>query len=154
MSSTFSWKNLPRPIIILSPMADMTDSAFCRVVKEISSPVVFREMVSAEAVVRDNEKTLAMGKINEIERPIVEQIFGSQPKVMAEAARKIVALHNPDGIDINMGCPVYKLVQHFNGAALMREPALATEIIKEIKKAVAVTVSVKIRLGWNDPTEC
>ncbi len=152
------WKQFPRPIVALSPMADMTDSAFCRVVKELTPTdvplVMFREMVSAEAVVRGNEKTLDMTDIHPAERPLVQQVFGADPKVMAEAARKIEAEHHPEAFDINMGCPVYKLVHNFNGAALMKEPALAAEIVKEMKKTITVPLSVKIRAGWSDPKEC
>jgi tRNA-dihydrouridine synthase B len=141
-------------------MADMTDSAFCRVVKSVSQNekshpvIVFREMVSAEAVVRGNAKTLAMTDIHPDERPIVQQLFGSNPDIMAQAARMIEAEHHPEGFDINMGCPVYKIVHNFNGAALMREPRLATEIIKKMKAATTVPLSVKIRTGWKNPREC
>ena len=153
-----NWSKLPRPIICLSPMADMTDSAFCRLVREVTGdkdyPVMFREMVSAEAVVRGSDKTLGMTEIHPQEHPLVQQVFGSEPAVMAAAAAKIAAEHHPDGFDINMGCPVYKIVHNFNGAALMKEPALATEIIREMKKVIDVPLSVKIRLGWKDPKEC
>ncbi len=115
---------------------------------------MFREMVSAEAVFRNNKKTLNMTTIHPDERPIVQQLFGSNPEVMAEAARKIEEEHHPDGFDINMGCPVYKIVHNFNGAALMNEPKLAAEIVKKMKAAVSVPVSVKIRTGWSDPTQC
>ncbi|MBI4599095.1 tRNA-dihydrouridine synthase [Candidatus Uhrbacteria bacterium] len=202
------WNALPRPIVALSPMADMTDSAFCRTVRAISgrnvidagpplsagggsalggsptlsirrgktetslpspsqgegrkgspaSParqlVVFREMVSAEAVVRGNEKTLGMTDLHPDERPLVQQLFGSDPDVMAEAAANIEAEHRPEGFDINMGCPVYKIVHNFNGAALMKEPTLATRIIQKMKAAISVPLSVKIRAGWSDPKEC
>jgi nifR3 family TIM-barrel protein len=152
------WKNLSKPIIALSPMADMTDSAFCRVVKEVTGestyPIVFREMVSAEAVVRGNNKTLDMTDIHPAERPLVQQIFGSDPATMAEAARIIAEQHQPEGFDVNMGCPVYKIVHNFNGAALMKEPELAAKIVKAMKATINVPLSVKIRLGWSDPTEC
>lgn len=148
------WQALPRPIIALSPMADMTDSAFCRVVKSLANPIVFREMVSSEAVVRGNNKTLDMTDIHTEERPLVQQIFGSDPATMAEAARIISEQHNPEGFDINMGCPVYKIVHNFNGAALMKEPELATKIVKAMKEVINVPLSVKIRLGWSEPTEC
>ncbi len=138
-------------------MADMTDSAFCRVVKEVTNGaplVVFREMVSAEAVVRKNDKTLGMTAIHVEERPLVQQIFGSDPATMAEACRIIAAEHNPEGFDINMGCPVYKIVHNFNGAALMNEPKLAGDIVRAMKKVINVPLSVKIRLGWDDKTQC
>lgn len=150
----FDWKSLPRPIVALSPMADMTDSPFCQTVKTLASPVMFREMVSSEAVVRGNEKTLLMADFVEAERPIIQQIFGADPSTMAEAARNIEAAYHPDGIDINMGCPVYKITSNFNGAALMKEPCLAASIISAMKAAITVPLSVKIRLGWSDPKEC
>lgn len=150
----FSWDSLEKPIIALSPMADMTDSAFCRVAKRFGAKIVFREMVSSEAVVRGNEKTMDMTAFDEEERPIVQQLFGSDPDAMAEAARVIYERYRPDAFDVNMGCPVYKIVSNFNGAALMKEPKLATEIIRKMKAAVPVPVSVKIRLGWSDPREC
>ncbi len=152
---TLDWSQLPRPIVALSPMADMTDSAFCRVVRGFSQlPIVFREMVSAEAVVRGNDKTLNMTDIHKDERPLVQQLFGSDPATMAEAARIIQEQHHPEGFDVNMGCPVYKIVHNFNGAALMKEPALATNIIKAIKAVITVPLSIKIRAGWEDPHEC
>lgn len=143
-------------------MADMTDSAFCRVVRTVtthegsaaSSLVVFREMVSAEAVVRGNDKTLGMTAIHRDERPLVQQIFGSDPATMAEAARVIAADHQPEGFDINMGCPVYKIVHNFNGCALMNEPQRAAEIVRAMKAVITVPLSVKIRLGWDNNTQC
>ncbi|GEM_PF-39483 len=179
-----NWSTLPRHIIALSPMADMTDSAFCRVVRVIARSeatkqssgsskdcfpprcargfggarndtlVVFREMVSSEAVVRGNQKTLAMTDIHDDERPLVQQLFGSDPATMAEAVRIIEEQDHPEGFDVNMGCPVYKIVNNFNGAALMREPQLATSIIKAMKAATSLPVSIKIRAGWDDPREC
>lgn len=140
-------------ILALSPMADMTDSAFCQMVRKIGgADIVFREMVSSEALVRDNEKTIGMTDFVEAERPIVQQIFGADPLTMAKAA-EIVMLHaGPEGIDINMGCPVYKITSNFNGSALMKDPELAAKIIREMKQAIGETpLSVKIRLGWDDP---
>lgn len=135
-------------------MADMTDSAFCRIVKKFTNPIVFREMVSAEAIVRGNDKTLGMTEIHADERPLVQQIFGNDPDIMARAAIMIAAEHHPEGFDINMGCPVYKITHNFNGAALMREPERAVKIIAEVKSAINVPLSVKIRAGWEDPREC
>ena len=108
-------------ILALSPMADMTDSAFCQTVREIGgADSVFREMVSSEAVVRENEKTLGMTDFVPGERPIVQQIFGADPMVMARAAARVMEHAAPEGIDLNMGCPVYKLTSNFNGGALMK----------------------------------
>jgi len=148
------WQKLERPIIALSPMADMTDSAFCRIAKRFAAPIVFREMISAEGLIHNSKKSLAMGEFVEEERPIVQQLFGADPASMAEATRMIDEAYSPDGFDINMGCPVYKIVSNFNGAALMREPELATRIIHAMKAATTKPVTVKIRLGWTDPTDC
>ncbi len=115
---------------------------------------MFREMVSSEAVVRVNPKTLKMAQFDERERPLVQQIFGANPEIMAEAARIIYERFQPDAIDINMGCPVYNIVSNFNGAALMKEPERAAEIIRKIKAAVPVPISVKTRLGWKQDTDC
>lgn len=150
----FHWNKCTKPILALSPMADMTDSAFCRIVKTIASPIVFREMVSSEAIVRANGKTIEMAAIFETERPLIQQIFGADPNTMAEAARIIEETHKPEGIDINMGCPVYKLTSNFNGAALMKEPELASEIVRKIKAVIKVPLSVKMRAGWSQHTEC
>ncbi len=115
---------------------------------------MFREMVSSEAVVRLNEKTLKMAEFDERERPLVQQIFGSDPATMAEAARIIEERFHPDAIDINMGCPVYNIVSNFNGAFLIKEPKRADAIIRAMKATVTVPVSVKTRLGWNKNTDC
>ncbi len=165
-----------KPIIALAPMADLTDSPFCRVCREVTAEsghpegiegtpfIIFREMVSSEAIVRGNEKTLRMCGFKKIERPIVIQLFGSKPEVMAKAAEIVMKKFQPDGIDINMGCPVPKItgknspLTPFNntqnkslktgaGAALMKNPELAAQIIGAVKKAVGA-VSVKTRLGW------
>lgn len=144
-----------KKILALSPMADMTDSPFCQIVRSIGgADIVFREMVSSEAIVRDNQKTLGMTDFVEGERPIVQQIFGADPETMGKAAAIVMKHAGPEGIDINMGCPVYKLTSSFNGSALMKDSELASNIIKEMKKAIGDTpLSVKIRLGWSDPDE-
>ncbi len=144
---------MEKPIVALSPMADMTDSAFCRIAKRFHAPVVFREMISAEGLVHGSAKSFEMGRFESEERPIIQQLFGADPKSMAEAVRMIDEAYSPDGFDVNMGCPVYKIVSNFNGAALMREPKLATDIIEAMRAATAKPVSVKLRLGWSDPTE-
>ena len=88
------------------------------------------------------------------ERPIVQQIFGSNPEVMAKAANIIYEKFKPDAIDINMGCPVYNLVSNFNGAALIKEPERASAIVRAVKKSVPCSVSVKTRTGWKNDRDC
>jgi len=150
----FNWQNIKKPILGLAPMADMTDSAFCQIIKSLANPVIWREMVSAEAIVRGNDKTWQMAKIHSTERPLIQQIFGSDPERMAEAARLIEEKSQPEGIDINMGCPVYKMTTNFNGAALMKDPDLASQIVSTVKKAISIPLSVKLRAGWSEHTEC
>ncbi|MFH1078220.1 MAG: tRNA dihydrouridine synthase DusB [Patescibacteria group bacterium] len=149
------WKTLSRPIVALAPMADMTDPPFCRLCREVSGAdfVIFREMVSSEAVVRENQKTLRMCDIETAERPVIQQVFGSDPETVARAAALIEERFRPDGIDINMGCPATKIVSNFDGASLMRDPDLAASIVRSVKAAVTVPVSVKTRLGWTKPTD-
>lgn len=146
-----------KPIVALAPMADMTDSAFCRIIKKVTDikdvPIVFREMVSSEAVVRGNDKTMGMTEIHSDERPLIQQIFGSNPEIMSEAAKIIEKSDHPEGFDINMGCPVYKITSNFNGCALMKDPKTASEIVKGMVNSVSVPVSVKMRLGWSDQLE-
>jgi tRNA-dihydrouridine synthase B len=148
------WKSYKKPIVALAPMADMSDLPFCLVSKEVGVPLMFREMVSSEAIVRLNPKTLKMAMFDERERPLVQQVFGANPEVMAEAARIIYERFKPDALDINMGCPVYNLVSNFNGAALIKEPERAAAIVKAMKAAVPCPVSVKTRLGWAKDTDC
>lgn len=150
----FNWRGIEKPIIALSPMADMTDTAFCRIVRRCGGDaVIFREMLSAEALVRGNEKTFRMAAFLPEERPIVFQLFGAEPTVMAEAVRLLDEHFAPDAFDVNMGCPVYKLVCNFNGSALMKEPEKAAAIVHAMKAATTKPVSVKTRLGWSRPDE-
>jgi len=149
------WTSVKRPIIGLAPMADYTDTPFALICKRFGGLAFeFREMVSAEAVVRGNEKTIRMARIEDEERPVIQQIFGSDPATIAEAARIIVEQCRPDGIDVNMGCPVRKIVSNFDGASLIRDPERAEAIVKALKKAVTVPVSIKTRLGWDDDQTC
>jgi len=152
-TSMFDWKIEKKPIVALAPMADMTDSAFCRIAKRLGCRIVFREMISAEALVRESNRTLQMAAFYDEERPIVQQLFGANPAVMAEATRRLDEKFSPDAFDLNMGCPAIKIVGGFNGAALMREPQRAAEIIRVVKAATDKPVSVKTRLGWSQPTE-
>lgn len=151
--SMFDWKTQLKPIIALSPMADMSDLPFCLIAKELGAELMFREMVSAEALVRGSKKTFEMARFDERERPIIQQIFGGDPVVMGDAARLIDERYHPDGIDINMGCPVYKITSNFNGASLMRDAPTAMAIVREMKKGITVPLSVKIRLGWSEKTD-
>ena len=131
-------------------MAGMTDTAFRRLVKRHGGcGLVVTEMVSSEGLVRGIDRTLEYAEYTEEERPVSIQIFGGDPKVMADAAQ-IVEGMGADIIDINMGCPVPKIAKHNAGCSLMREPGHAAGVVRAMAQAVRVPVTVKMRAGWNE----
>ena len=138
-------KNNP---LVLAPMAGITDFPFRRICKELGAGLVFSEMVSVEALIREHKRTHGMLRTDSAERPVVFQIFGSKPASMAEAAH-IVSQGEVDFIDINMGCPVPKILKSGAGSALLRDLGLAKEIMSAVVGASKVPVLVKIRLGWD-----
>src|SRR5580765_1325201 len=141
--------NIEHPVA-LAPMAGMTDTAFRRLVKRHGGcGLVVTEMVSSEGLVRGIDRTLEYAEYTEEERPVSIQIFGGDPKVMADAAQIVEGL-GADMIDINMGCPVPKIAKHNAGCSLMREPAHAAGVVKAMADAVRIPVTVKMRAGWND----
>ena len=130
-------------------MAGMTDTAFRRLVKRRGGcGLVVTEMVSSEGLVRGIDRTLEYAEYTEEERPVSIQIFGGDPKVMADAAQ-VVERMGADVIDINMGCPVPKIAKHNAGCSLMREPAHAAAVVRAMANAVRIPVTVKMRAGWN-----
>jgi tRNA-dihydrouridine synthase B len=136
--------------VALAPMAGMTDTAFRRLVKRHGGcGLVVTEMVSSEGLVRGIDRTLEYAEYTEEERPVSIQIFGGDPKVMAEAAQIVEGL-GADIIDINMGCPVPKIAKHNAGCSLMREPHHAASVVKAMTDAVKIPVTVKMRAGWNE----
>ena len=136
--------------VALAPMAGMTDTAFRRLVKRIGGcGLVVTEMVSSEGLVRGIDRTLEYAEYTEEERPVSIQIFGGDPKVMADAAQVVEGM-GADIIDINMGCPVPKIAKHNAGCSLMREPEHAASIVGAMVKAVKIPVTVKMRAGWNE----
>ena len=122
--------------LILAPMAGVTDAAFRTVCREMGAAYTVTEMVSAKALEHDSGKTEALLIPGQGERPFAAQIFGSDPDCMARAAQKALRISGADVIDINMGCPVGKIVKSGDGSALMRTPDLAAEIIEKVKDAV------------------
>ena len=134
----------------LAPMAGMTDTAFRRLVKRKGGcGLVVTEMVSSEGLVRGIDRTLEYAEYTEEERPVSIQIFGGDPKVMADAAQVVEGM-GADIIDINMGCPVPKIAKHNAGCSLMREPGHAASVVKAMASAVKIPVTVKMRAGWNE----
>ena len=136
--------------VVLAPMAGISNSAYRRICKEMGCGLVYAEMVSDKAVFFKNNKTLDMLKMKEEERPIAQQIFGSDKESFVEAAKYIYENMKPDIIDINMGCPVPKVsVRAQAGASLLKNPDKIKEIVTAVVKAVPIPVTVKIRSGWD-----
>ena len=136
--------------LTLAPMAGVTDFAFRRVCRALGAALTTTEMVSAKALVYKDEKTKSLLYIPKDEHPCAAQIFGHEPEVMAEAAVMAREISGADIIDINMGCPVGKVVKSGDGSALMRTPELAEEIIKSVVKSAGCPVTVKFRKGWDN----
>lgn len=140
--------------LFLGPMAGYTDFAMRTVCREMGAEGLVTEMVSAKAVVYGDRKTIPLARVSAEECPCAVQLFGHEPEVLAEAARIVAAGVGggvaPTMIDLNMGCPVHKIVSGGDGSALMRDPALAECIVRAVRDAVKIPVTVKIRLGWDD----
>lgn len=136
--------------LVLAPMAGVSNSAFRQIARECGAGLVYAEMVSDKAIFYDNQKTLDMLVMEESERPVVQQIFGSDKETFVIAAQTIYNTMRPDIIDINMGCPVPKIALRSQaGAALLKDPLKIKEIVKAVVAAVPCPVTVKIRSGWD-----
>lgn len=135
--------------LILAPMAGVTDLPFRVLCKEQGAGLICMEMVSAKGIYYNNKNTESLLAIDEREHPVSLQLFGSDPEIMSEMAKRIE--HRPfDILDINMGCPVPKVVNNGDGSALMKNPILAGEIIEKTAKTIKKPLTVKIRKGFDD----
>jgi len=135
----------------LAPMAGVTNAPFRLVCREAGAGLLTSEEIDARALVEGNARTQVIARYLPEERPIAFQLLGGDPDVLAEAARRLVA-SGADGIDLNMGCPVSKIVAKGQGAALMRDPLRAAVILRTLRKAVDVPFTIKIRSGWDERT--
>ena len=135
--------------LILAPMAGVTDLPFRMLCKEQGAGLICMEMVSAKAILYRNKNTKELLTIDPEDRPVALQLFGSDPDVISEIARQIEALPF-DILDLNMGCPVPKVVGNGDGSALMKQPLLAGKIIEQTVRAIRKPVTVKIRKGFDD----
>ena len=135
--------------IFLAPMAGITDLPFRLLCREQGCGVVFTEMISAKGLYYRNTRTQNMLEIHPDEHPIGVQIFGSEPLLMARMAEKISET-SADLIDINMGCPAPKIVKNGEGSALLKNPRLVEEIVREVSRASAKPVTIKIRKGFDE----
>jgi len=134
--------------LVLAPMAGVTDLPFRLLCKEQGAGLLCMEMISAKAISYKNKNTLALMQIDQREHPVSMQLFGSEPELMGEVAKSIEE-HPFDILDINMGCPVPKVVNNQEGSALMRTPKLVEAIVRSVVKAVKKPVTVKIRKGFD-----
>ena len=141
------------PVIIhsklaLAPMAGVTDLAFRQICSELGAGLTCTELVSAKALCYQDSKTRGLLKLFPGEHPAAAQIFGSDADCMARAAQLALEISGADIIDINMGCPVGKVVNNGDGSALMKDVPKALAIARAVVKAVSVPVTVKMRIGW------
>ncbi|MBQ3021522.1 MAG: tRNA dihydrouridine synthase DusB [Bacilli bacterium] len=137
--------------VVLAPMAGISNTSYRKIIKSMGCGLIYAEMVSDKAVMYGNEKTLGLLKMDDYERPIAQQIFGSDVDSFVTAAKKVEELMHPDIIDINMGCPVPKIaISSQAGSALLKDPKKIGEIVKAVVNAVSVPVTVKIRSGWDE----
>ncbi|MBE6071953.1 MAG: tRNA dihydrouridine synthase DusB [Clostridium butyricum] len=137
--------------VFLAPMAGVTDISFRGLCKEMGCGLVYTEMVSAKALYYGSENTQSLLRIADEEKPVAAQIFGREPKIMAKICEEHLNIRDDICIiDINMGCPAPKIVKNGEGSALMKEPELAFEIVREIKKVSNKPVTVKFRKGFDE----
>ena len=137
--------------VVLAPMAGISNTSYRKIIKDMGAGLIYAEMVSDKAICFENVKTLNMLAMNEEERPIAQQIFGSDVESFVKAARIIEEKMKPDIIDINMGCPVPKVaVKNQAGSALLKDVNKIKEIVTAVVNNVKVPVTVKIRSGWDE----
>ena len=136
--------------VVVAPMAGITNTSYRKILKEMGAGLIYAEMVSDKALCYQSKKTLDLLKMSEEERPISQQIFGSDEESFVEAAKLVEKIQHPDIIDINMGCPVPKVaVSAQAGAALLKNPDKIHDIVSAVVKSVPIPVTVKIRSGWD-----
>ena len=143
------WLQPPAFPLYLAPMAGVTDYVFRTLCKELGADVMVTEFVSAEGIVRRDDRTRHYTEFDDSQRPVGVQLFGGNPASLAEAARKVVDWKRPDFIDINFGCPVNKVVAKNGGSSLLRDCTLLSQVASAIVTAVDVPVTAKIRIGWD-----
>ncbi|MEI6266860.1 MAG: tRNA-dihydrouridine synthase family protein [bacterium] len=147
---TFSWDAINKPVLVLAPMANITTLPFRSICKEMGADIVFTPMFSANAIIHNAKKTLALATFRKTEQPVIVQIFGYDGETLARAANIVQERLKPAGIDINMGCPAPKVTGNESGSALLRDYDNAFIIIKKVRESFEGQLSVKVRLGWSE----
>lgn len=135
--------------IVLAPMAGISNTSYRQIIKEMGAGLIFAEMVSDKALVYGSEKTFDLLKMNDMERPIAQQIFGSDVDSFVKAAKLVEDAMHPDIIDINMGCPAPKVTKNGDGSKLLLDLDKVYEIVKAVVEVSTVPITVKIRKGWD-----
>ena len=146
----FEMPGSPRTPLFLAPQAGVSESPFRRLCRSFGADVVLTEFVSAEGIVRDNERTAGYLRFDDDERPIGIQIFGADPGVMAEAAALVTETYAPDFVDINFGCPVKKVVKRNGGSGCLRDLGLVDRVVRAVQAATPLPVTAKIRSGFDE----
>lgn len=136
--------------LILAPMAGVTNAAFRTICMEKGAGLVYAEMVSDKGLLYSNQKTYDMIKVEDSEHPIAMQLFGNDPKTILEAAKIVEKASRADILDINMGCPVNKVVKDGSGSALLKTPDKIYDIVKGLKDNIKLPITIKIRAGWDN----
>ncbi len=159
------WQTIKKPILLLAPMAGYTDSAFRIVCKNQGANLLMTELISADAIAHfvgkkqvtsnkiQTNPTYKLMEFQKEEMPIIVQLFGKHPEKFAIAAKWIEENLSPAGIDINMGCPAKKVIASNHGATLLRDQARGVEVVKAVRVATKLPLSVKTRLGWERDDE-
>ena len=142
-------KEILKGKVVLAPMAGYTNIAYRKIAKEHGASLVYSEMVSAKGLIYENDKTLEYLNTIPFEHPLAIQIFGGDVEEMVKAARIVLSTHNADILDINMGCPVKKVLKQDAGSFLLKDPDKVYEMVKRIVEISDIPVSVKIRAGWD-----
>lgn len=156
MSMQYAVEQNKRPLIGLSPMAGYTDSSFRAICRAMGADFVVTELVSADGIIQSYKAGARLSRSFELmdfsasERPVFVQLFGGDVIKLEEASRIVAGEMQPDGLDINMGCPAHKVVCNGYGCALLKNPPLAAQVIKAAKRGSGLSVTVKTRIGWSD----
>lgn len=145
----FKWSEISKPVFVLAPMANITTLPFRSICKEFGADIVFTPMLSSNAIVHNPSETLKIAEYLKSEQPVIVQLFGYSPDLMAQAAQIIEQELKPAGIDINMGCPAPKITGNECGSALLKDFDKALEIVRAVRESYRGQLSVKLRLGWD-----
>ncbi|MFA6627542.1 MAG: tRNA dihydrouridine synthase DusB [Bacilli bacterium] len=141
--------------VILAPLAGYTNQVYRLIAKKMGASLVYSEMISAKGLLYENDKTWDLAAIDPAEHPVALQLFGNDPSEMALAASKLTQMTSADIIDINMGCPVRKVMKQNSGSFLLQDPQAVYDITRAVVNATSLPVTVKIRAGWtHDDITC